>query len=58
MNEIHHLVETVALGRYTPGTLAAIPYVVCGALPIAAVVREWRDGQAPLEKVGAIEAAE
>jgi uncharacterized membrane protein YeaQ/YmgE (transglycosylase-associated protein family) len=56
VNEIHHLVETVATGRYTPGTLTAIPYVVIGALLIMAVVREWRDGPVAAEKVVAIEA--
>jgi hypothetical protein len=43
IGEIHHIVESVAVLRYTPGTATAIPYVIFGVLLMRAVVREHRE---------------
>jgi hypothetical protein len=41
--EIHHIVETIAVGRYTPGAVTAIPYVTFGVLLILAIRREHKE---------------
>ncbi|HTT24326.1 MAG TPA: amidohydrolase family protein [Candidatus Sulfotelmatobacter sp.] len=47
VGEVHHIVETIAAGRYTPGTATAIPYVTFGILLRFSIVREHRQrGQA------------
>lgn len=47
VGEVHHIVETIAAGRYTPGTATAIPYVTFGILLMFSIVREHRQrGQA------------
>jgi len=42
LGEIHHVVETIRAGHYTPGTITSIPYVVVGTLLMLAIVREHR----------------
>ncbi len=42
LGEIHHLIETAYAGHYTPGTVTAIPYVICGVLFLMALIRERR----------------
>jgi hypothetical protein len=38
--EIHHVIETIVAGGYTPGLVTSIPYVVCGVLFLRAVIQE------------------
>jgi hypothetical protein len=40
ITEVHHLIETIHAGRYTPGTVTAIPYVAAGILLLRALVGE------------------
>ena len=47
IGEIHHIIESLAALRYTPGTATAIPYVVFGVLLMLAIVREHRDRVKP-----------
>jgi hypothetical protein len=42
IGEFHHLVETMRVGHYTPGTVTAVPSVVCGVLFLKALVNEYR----------------
>jgi hypothetical protein len=42
IGEIHHLIETIGAGHYTPGTITAIPYVVFGVLMMRAIVKGHR----------------
>jgi hypothetical protein len=43
LDEVHHVIETIVAGHYTPGTVTAIPYIAFGALLLRAIVREHRD---------------
>ena len=43
VGEIHHVIETIRAGHYTPGTITAIPYIVFGAMLIRAIAREHRE---------------
>jgi len=45
IGELHHIVESIAARRYTPGSATAIPYVVFGVLLLLAIFREHRDRQ-------------
>jgi hypothetical protein len=40
--ELHHVIETIRAGHYTPGTVTAVPYVAVGILLLRALVREHR----------------
>jgi len=59
IGELHHLVETAHAGRYTSGTVTAVPSIICGVLFLRALVRECRgdklaDGPAALEPAVAL----
>jgi hypothetical protein len=43
LGEVHHVIETIVAGHYTPGTITAIPYIAFGALLLRAIAREHRD---------------
>jgi hypothetical protein len=42
IGEVHHLLDTLRAGRYTPGTVTAIPSILCGVLFLRALVNEYR----------------
>ena len=46
ISEVHHLMETAFAGRYTPGTVTAIPFVACGVLFVRALIMERRADKA------------
>jgi hypothetical protein len=41
--ELHHVMETIAAARYTPGLVTAIPYIALGVLFLRALIRESKD---------------
>jgi len=43
LGEVHHLVESIYAGRYTPGTITAIPYIIFGILFLRALIFERRE---------------
>jgi hypothetical protein len=47
LGEFHHLIETMRAGHYTPGTVTAVPSLVCGVLFLQALVKEYRPPQNP-----------
>jgi len=42
IGELHHVVETMRAGHYTPGAVTAVPSIICGVLFLQALVREYR----------------
>ncbi len=42
IGELHHLVESIRVGHYTPGVVTAVPSIVCGVLFLRALVMESR----------------
>ena len=46
IGEVHHLVETMRAGHYTPGAVTAVPSVICGVLFLKALVKEYRPPKA------------
>jgi hypothetical protein len=40
IGEVHHIIESVCAGHYTPGTVTAIPYIAFGILLLRAVALE------------------
>jgi hypothetical protein len=42
--EVHHVIETILAGGYTPGFVTSIPYTVCGVLFLRALIQESRAG--------------
>src|SRR5215467_12882272 len=42
LSEVHHLVETIAAVKYTPGLVTSIPYAALGWLTMRAAGREHR----------------
>jgi hypothetical protein len=44
IGEAHHVIKTIANGAYFPGAVSAIAFSACGALLLAAVIREFRTG--------------
>src|SRR5262249_41870579 len=42
VSEVHHLIETVYAGHYTPGTITAIPYIAAGVMLFRALRSEQR----------------
>jgi len=42
LGEIHHIIETIGAGHYTPGTVTAVPYVAFGFLLMRTVLSEGR----------------
>jgi len=57
IGELHHLLEILRAGHYTPGSVTAVPSVICGVLFLRAVTREFRDDKA-IDEPAAILAAE
>lgn len=43
--EVHHLLDTLRAGRYTPGTVTAIPSILCGVLFLRALMSEYRPSE-------------
>jgi hypothetical protein len=48
VSEIHHLIETVYAGHYTPGTVTAIPYVAAGVMLFRTLRAEHRKAAAEI----------
>jgi len=42
ISECHHLIETALSGRYSPGTVTAVPFIACGIMFQVALVKERR----------------
>ena len=42
IGEVHHLVATTRAGHYMPGTVTAVPSIVCGVLFLRALIKEYR----------------
>lgn len=42
VQEIHHVIESIAKGAYDPGLITCIPYAVAGGLLVSAVAGELR----------------
>lgn len=42
IGELHHLVEAARVGHCTPGSVTAVPCIVCGVLFLRALVIEYR----------------
>jgi hypothetical protein len=40
LGEVHHIVESAYAGRYTPGRVTAVPYILFGVLFLQALIRE------------------
>ena len=45
IGELHHLVETMRTGHYTPGTVTAVPSVICGVLFLQRLTQEFRSSR-------------
>ena len=45
LGEFHHVVESLKFGQYTPGTVTAVPSVICGILFLRALVKEYRPSE-------------
>ena len=43
--EVHHVIESIAAGGYTPGVVTAIPYMVGGIHFLRALIPEFRAEQ-------------
>jgi hypothetical protein len=44
VQEVHHVVESIAKGAYDPGVITCIPYAIAGGLLTQTVWREFRRG--------------
>jgi hypothetical protein len=53
LGEVHHFIESAYAGRYTPGTVTAIPYIIFGILFLRALIYERRTEKAVGAQVGA-----
>jgi hypothetical protein len=53
LGEVHHLFESAYSGRYTSGTVTAIPYIIFGILFLRALISERRTEKAVGAQVGA-----
>lgn len=45
VTEIHHVIESMQKAGYDPGVVTCIPYAVVGAMLVATVWRELKQGQ-------------
>jgi hypothetical protein len=45
IGESHHLVETMRAGHYVPGSVTAVPSVICGVLFLQRLTREFRSSR-------------
>lgn len=41
VGEGHHLIQSVASGKYFPGLVTSIPFAMIGVMVVAAAYREW-----------------
>jgi len=45
LGEFHHVLESLKVGHYTPGTVTAVPSVICGVLFLRALVKEQQSSE-------------
>lgn len=53
LGEVHHISESAYAGRYTPGTVTAVPYIIFGILFLRALIHERRAEKSASAQVGA-----
>jgi len=47
--ELHHILQALQKGGYDAGLLTCVPYAWVGALLVAAVFREWKQGRPAMD---------
>ena len=53
LGEAHHLIESAYAGRYTAGTVTAVPYIIFGILFLRALIYERRAEKSASAQLGA-----